>query len=1616
MVKIGFNPREQERLASNAFDPFEVVSAAINVRPPWDSIVDFATHRSFCGFPLFPRQATLLKLIFLETESMTQFDLDTIENWRRAFEFERDVYGVQPDIWYRVEYLKKRGYRRFPHIQMVLGRRASKGALGGILGCEQVAYIHTLDNPQRHYGIAAGKDVYLNVGATSQTQASRQLFADVRTMIEDCRYFSPEGKPSWIAESKDNVFRVRTPADLRRIADLKARRQPIDHQIASLVGVALSASSVAGRGATSFCLDPETPVLTADLRWVPIKSVVPGDEVVGVDEFAVEKGRHRKVRVAQVLAKATTRKKAYRLTFDNGRSVTCSGDHRWLIRRSIGEFRWRPVKGKSSLQDIKVGDEIFELVEPWGVDDSREAGYLAGVYDGEGSLGTKNVGGISVFFSQNPGVVLDDAMRMMKEKGFSPQPQNSNAYLKRVEKRCQQWAIRGMAECLRFLGQIRPSRLVAKAPQAYEGVSVRGKGSTRYAQPTHRRKVVRIEELTEQTLVDIQTTTGTFIANGVVSHNCNMFDEFAFHVQTGSSKSDDQIYKDWQPSLGQFDIDALTYIPSSPACLQPSTPVLTEDLRWVPVGSLCVGDRLIGFDEYPEPGKGRARTWRPTVVTETSVFNAPRYELVTEGGKHITSTDDHLWLVRRVGGMGRGKGRGQRSQNYPQKFCWVKTIDLRPGDQIKSLGVELWETDESRDGGYLAGVFDADGHLAVNGKQLNLGFTQLPGQAYDHVRTLLKERGFEVRNNVKLAYTDCRGVRSRDINKDRILGGFPEIMRFLGSIRPERLSLSNFLNRLYGSRIYSNGGHAVDRVVSVKRVDDGPVVALGTSTSTLVAEGLLSHNTKAGQFYVIYEQGKVLMPEYVKNVGDASGMAERARQNLMNVGVTNEVESGCDPTWLIFQGPSWGLYQGWEDYRRYYAAASIPVWWTFNKTPEPDLTSERQQREQIKDPDKFRVEKLGQFSEVQDQYLDSDKVRAMFDPPTWRGVENCEICNDDGIYVEKVDGRTEVKKCLHPLVPQYLGSFARKYRIHCDPGLSGANFSLAIAHLEDAPPDQHGVVWPHVVFDYLHVWRPMDFPPDPETKKRHIDYVKVHNDIEDVLKRFMSTERISFDQWNSASFIASLKQKFMPDIRVSEVTFTDKENQQRCEKFKSALNLGWLHCLSAETLVLTPDGARPIGELAGGTHKVLTTCHVDGRGGGKWVNAPISSFGVQPLMKVTLRRNGVDKVIHATDGHRWFVRRNRGTGHYRDEVLTKDLRPGQRLSYCYAQRHTQTVPSPIGIAHGFTFGDGTRSRKGSVAQFCGDKDKALIPYFDLHRIVDVAPGIRRALNLPCFFKERVDLSESPSYLYGWLAGYMAADGHVTRDGRVEIDSVDLDNMEHVRTVCNLLGIHTTSIRTKPGYGTGYKDSVCYAVNLDRGSLTESFFLIEEHRNRWLDNQSRPAQDYKGYTVVSVEATDRVEEVFCAEVPNTHSFTLDDNILTGNCYRDKLYRNDHDSLLELELSFLSLAPNGKVVKQEIGPVTTKDLADAVMVVTTDLLHDALDRWSSGRMTAGAFGSTNARALKSPDGHEYDRIAEGIARENKAWRKVETAKLDRAVTRRRGGRHEPDRLSSIHQRRK
>ncbi|HWS32410.1 MAG TPA: DNA primase [Actinoplanes sp.] len=328
-------------------------------------------------------------------------------------------------------------------------------------------------------------------------------------------------------------------------------------------------------------------------------------------------------------------------------------------------------------------------------------------------------------------------------------------------------------------------------------------------------------------------------------------------------------------------------------------------------------------------------------------------------------------------------------------------------------------------------------------------------------------------------------------------------------------------------------------------------------------------------------------------------------------------------------------------------------------------------------------------------------------------------------------------------------------------------------------------------------------------------------------------------------------------------------------------------CLAGETRVITDQGIREIRDLAGGRHRIITT-H------GRFVEAPFRSFGEQPLLHLKLSRNGQKKVIRATGNHRWFVRgRTEGK---RIERVTADLRPGDRLAHVFPRAlttrdggHTLT-PSPFGIARGIVFGDGTTFNRGSVALLYGNKDRDLLKWFPLNATYASDDRIT-VTDMPAYFKTSTPpLGESLSYLYGWLAGYFAADGDVAADGCISLNSAHRENLEYVRDLCTRIGIGTYGIREfvrtgfpdaqRPNGETGYTTPI-YRLTLMGSDIPEEFFLITAHRDRFV--AARKKYERRGWVVEAIEDHGEVEEVFCPVVDGTHAFVLEDNILTGNCH-------------------------------------------------------------------------------------------------------------------------------------
>ena len=273
---------------------------------------------------------------------------------------------------------------------------------------------------------------------------------------------------------------------------------------------------------------------------------------------------------------------------------------------------------------------------------------------------------------------------------------------------------------------------------------------------------------------------------------------------------------------------------ASPMCLAPGTRVLTADMRWVPIGSVAKGDKLAAFDENRVARYGREpnRYWQSAEVLNTTRERLPSSKVTFSDGTSVVCSNKHLWLTSFVGG-----GLGDSAAK------WLATDSLRPATkwgQRASRVVKLfnpWEQELSYEAGYLAGALDGEGHLThtTRGRDVpfaTLGFSQKPGQMLDRVTEGLRSRGFNV-----LGPYDPKASSAHRIHINRRA----EILELLGTIRPERLLAKLSLDDL--GLLRTKYDPVI--VMSVEDLGEREVVPIETSTRTLIAEGLATHNCYA---------------------------------------------------------------------------------------------------------------------------------------------------------------------------------------------------------------------------------------------------------------------------------------------------------------------------------------------------------------------------------------------------------------------------------------------------------------------------------------------------------------------------------------------------------------------------------------------------------------------------------------------------------------------------------------------------------------------------------------------------------------------------------------------------
>ena len=190
----------------DVFSSLAAPKLALERLPPICDFYDMYTP-SLQWTPLYPRQKTLMKIIFLEIDQMNRYDFQVIEGWRESTRNGGPV-KIPLDIFDRIEWLKKRGYKHFRENIFCLGRRGSKGFTVSHLIDYKLAQMLSLGNPQRVLHLPDGKEMHVDVMATTFSQAKSALYLDILNTIIECSWFDP-----WTSSLSETAIKLETAAD-----------------------------------------------------------------------------------------------------------------------------------------------------------------------------------------------------------------------------------------------------------------------------------------------------------------------------------------------------------------------------------------------------------------------------------------------------------------------------------------------------------------------------------------------------------------------------------------------------------------------------------------------------------------------------------------------------------------------------------------------------------------------------------------------------------------------------------------------------------------------------------------------------------------------------------------------------------------------------------------------------------------------------------------------------------------------------------------------------------------------------------------------------------------------------------------------------------------------------------------------------------------------------------------------------------------------------------------------------------------------------------------------------------------------------------------------------------
>ncbi|MFF3441847.1 Hint domain-containing protein [Streptosporangium sp. NPDC002721] len=287
--------------------------------------------------------------------------------------------------------------------------------------------------------------------------------------------------------------------------------------------------------------------------------------------------------------------------------------------------------------------------------------------------------------------------------------------------------------------------------------------------------------------------------------------------------------------IAQVADDPATIIVAAPPtykCLERSERILTADLQWVACGELKVGDRILAFDEE---AAGPRRNWQFATITHSQPAMKECVRVTLGNGDSVVCTTDHPWLA--------STGPGATRQ-------WIRADELLkdngrgPARNARYVlrAMDTWEPQRSYEAGWLAGMFDGEGSLRL-GNANKLSITQADGPIAELIQSRLTECGFKPASS---SMRTLGPLSRKPLANYYVTGGFAEICRVLGELRPERL-IVKFGQQALKERAVRVLEHV--EVVSIEPVGPTPVQSISTSARTYIGQGYLMHNSGFEKFF-----------------------------------------------------------------------------------------------------------------------------------------------------------------------------------------------------------------------------------------------------------------------------------------------------------------------------------------------------------------------------------------------------------------------------------------------------------------------------------------------------------------------------------------------------------------------------------------------------------------------------------------------------------------------------------------------------------------------------------------------------------------------------------------------